>query len=95
MDIIYNTRVAKVLITGKSQFKALKCEMPLIEFDTIYINQAIICFRSKTFLSFINIIKVDILDIIANFYIVITFIPFLFILKNIDILNIYLNNIIN
>lgn len=69
--------------------------MPSIELNIIYKNKTIIYFKSEIFLSFINIVKVNIPINAINFHIVNTFITFFLYLKNINRLNIYLNNIIN
>lgn len=90
-----NTEVAKVLIVSKNQFKVFQYKIPSIELNIIYTNKTIICFESKTFLSFINTIQINILVDIANFYVIDTFTPFFLYLKDINIFNIYLNNITN
>lgn len=68
--------------------------MPLIKLNTTRTNKATIYFENKIFLSFICIIRVDIPIGTVNFYVVDTPILFLFYLKDIDILRVYLNNII-
>lgn len=70
-------------------------EISEIELDTICANKAIICFENRLFLSSINIVQVFTSIGIANFYIVNSSISFLLYLKDIDIINIYLNNIIH
>ena len=69
--------------------------MPKIELDTIYANETTICFESGMPLSSIDIIQVFISVGITNFHVVDISTPFLLCLKDIDILSIYLNNIIN
>ena len=49
-----NTGVAKVLTTGKSQFKVLQYEMLEMKLDTTYANKATICFGSGMSLSSIG-----------------------------------------
>lgn len=55
--------------------------MLLIEFDTTYVNKTIIYFRNGIPLSFIGIIKIDILIGITNFYIIDTLNSFFLYLK--------------
>lgn len=66
-----------------------------IMLDTTPANKAIIFIESEISLNSINIIQVSILVSTTNFYIVDLFILFFLYLKNMDILSIYLNNIIN
>lgn len=74
-----NTRIAKVSIAGKSQFKTLQYEMLLIKLDITHVNKAIIYFGSRILLNSISIIQVDIQVGAANFYIIDTSTPFFFI----------------
>lgn len=90
-----DTNVAKVSIAGKSEFKALQCEMPKIKLDTTHVNKVIIYFKSKMPLISIGIVQVFIPIGISNFHIIDIFTSFFSCSKNIDILGIYLNNIIN
>lgn len=69
--------------------------MTLVKLDTTRANEATICFRNRIFLNFICIVRVDTSVATANFYVVDTLTSFLFYLKDIDILGVYLNNIIN
>lgn len=85
----------KVLTVGKSQFKALKREIPKIKLDITRANEAIICFGSGMLLSLIGTIQVFTPIDTTNFHIVDTLTLFLFYLKDIDTLSIYLNNITN
>lgn len=86
---------AKISIPEKSQFKILQYEIPEIELDITYINKANICFRSGIPLYLISKVQVNIpLDII-NFYVMDIPTLFLLCLKDMDILDIYLNNITN
>lgn len=94
-SIIPNTNDAKVLIERKSQFKALQYKMPEIKLDTTCINKATIGFESRISLSSIDKVQVFGLIGTTNFHIVNTPILFLFCLKNMDTLSIYLNNIAN
>lgn len=66
-----------------------------IELDITYTNKPTIYFGNKTLLNFITIVQINILVNITNFYIMDTSILFIFYLKNINILSIYLNNITN
>lgn len=66
-----------------------------IELDITYTNKSTIYFGNKTLLNFITIVQINILVNITNFYIMDTSILFIFYLKNINILSIYLNNITN
>lgn len=66
-----------------------------IELEIIYANKTTIYFKSKMLLNLIGTIQVFIPINITNFYIIDILIPFFFCLKNINILSIYLNNIIN
>ena len=93
--IMPDTGAAKVSTAGKSQFKALQCEMPEIELDTTCANEATICFGSGMPLSSIGTVQVFIPVGITNFHVVDTPTPFLLCLKDIDTLGIYLNNITN
>lgn len=70
-------------------------EIPEIELDITYTIKAIIFFESKMPLSLISTIHIHTSMDITNFYII--DIPILFSLcfKDINILGIYLNNIIN
>lgn len=94
-SIIPDISGAKVSTAEKSQFQALQYEILSVKLDTIYANKAILCFESKTSLSFIGTVRVDTLVGITNFYIIDTSILFFLYLKNMDILKVYLNNIIN
>lgn len=67
----------------------------LIELDITYVNKAAIFFKNGIPLSFIGTIEIDTLVGITNFYVVDTSTLFFLYLKKIDILDIYLNNIIN
>lgn len=93
--IILDTSVVKVSIAEKSQFKTLQYEMPKIKLDITCTNRTIICLESKMPLSSISIVQVLTPIGTTNFYIVDILILFLFCLKNMDTLSIYLNNIIN
>lgn len=90
-----NTGSTKVLTAGKSLFKVLQREILLVKLDTTYANKATINFESKTPLSFINIIRVDISVGTANFNIINALIPFLLDLKDINILMVYPKKITN
>lgn len=90
-----DTGVAKVSTAGKSQFKALQCEMSLVKLDITCANKATICFGSGIPLSSIDTVQVDTPVGTANFHIVDTLIPFLHCFKNMDTYGVYLNNIIN
>ncbi len=93
--IITNTGSAKVSIVGKSQFKALQHEMSEIELDTTFANEATICFGSRLLLSLIDTIQVFTPVGTSNFHVIDIFTLFLFCLKDMDRLGIYLNNITN
>lgn len=93
--IMSNTGAAKVFTARKNQFKALQFEILKIELDTIRANETTICFKSGISLSSISIVQVFILVDTTNFYVINTPISFLLCLKNMDILDIYLNNITN
>lgn len=69
--------------------------MLLIKLNIIYANKAIICFKNRISLSYLNTIRVSTLVDMANFYIIDIFTLFLFYLKNMDILGVYLKNITN
>ena len=69
--------------------------MPEIELNTTNANEAIIYFGSGMPLSSIGIVQVFTLINTTSFNIVNKFILFFFYLKNMDIFDIYLNNIIN
>lgn len=90
-----NISTVKVSTAGKTQFKALQYEMSLAKLDTTCANEAIIYFRNGILLSLIGTIRVDILVGMANFHVVNTSNPFLLCLKNINTLEVYLNNITN
>lgn len=66
-----------------------------VKLNTTFINKTIICFESRTFLSYISTVRVDILIGMANFYIVNTFTLFFLCLKDMNIFGVYLNNITN
>lgn len=70
-------------------------KIPSIKLNTIYTNEATTCFKSKISLSFINIVQIDVLVDTSNFYIMDIAILFLFYLKDMNTLSIYLNNITN
>lgn len=65
-NIVPDIRAAKFLIAGKSQFKVLQLEIPLIKLHITYANNSIICFRSGTLLSSISTVHVDTLVGIVN-----------------------------
>ena len=90
-----DTGAATVSTAGKSQFKALQCEMPEIELDTTRTNEATIGFGSGMPLSSIGIVQLLTPIGTANFHVVDIPTPILLCLKDIDTLNIYLNNITN
>lgn len=69
--------------------------MPKIKLDIIYTNEATICFGNKISLNLFGIIQVYTFVGTINSYIMKTIIPILLCLKDMDILSIYLNNIIN
>lgn len=69
--------------------------MPEIERDITHANKANICFKNRLSLRSISTIQVFILACTINFYVVNIFISFFFYLKDIDIFNIYSNNITN
>lgn len=69
--------------------------MPEIKLDITHVNKATICFKSGMLLSSIDIVQVFISINITNFYIVNILILFFFCLKDINRLDLYLNNIIN
>ena len=94
-SIMSDTGVTKVSIAGKSQFKALEHKMPKIEPDTTHANKATIYFGSELPLSSIGIVQIIISISTANFHDINTPIFFLFYLKDMDTLGIYLNNITN
>ena len=94
-DIIPDISIAKVSIAGKSQFKAVQCEMPDIKLDITRANEATICFGNRMPLSSISTVQVFTFGGTINFYVVDTPTPFLFYLKDMDTLGIYLNNITN
>ena len=93
--IMPDTSAAKVSTVEKSQFMALQHKMPEIELDTTRANKATICFGSRMPLSSIGTIQVFTPISTTNFYVVDTPTPFLFCLKDMDTLGIYLNNITN
>lgn len=70
-------------------------KIPEIKLETTCANGAIIYFKSKMFLSLINIVQVFIFMSITNFHVVDILTLFFYYLKDINILGIYLNNIIN
>lgn len=69
--------------------------MSKIELDITYASKTIICFEIEISLSLISIIQVFIFVNSINFHIINIFTPFFFYLKDINIFDIYLNNIIN
>ena len=69
--------------------------MPEIKLDTTHANKATICFGSQMLLSLIGIVQVSIPIDTTNFYVINIPTLFLFYLKDIDTLGIYLNNITN
>lgn len=73
----------------------MQCEMLGIELNITCTNKVIICFKSGIPLNSIGIIQVFISISTTNFHIVDILTSFFRYLKNLDILSIYLNNIIN
>lgn len=94
-SIIYNNSTIKVSATGKSQFKALQYEIPKIKLDETRTIKDTIYFKSRMSLSSIGIIQICTLVGTVKIYVVDISIPFFLYLKDINILGIYLNNIIN
>ena len=90
-----DTSAAKVSTARISQFKALQCEIPEIELDITHANETTICFGSRMPLSSIGIVQVFTPFGTTNFHIVDTCTPFFLCFKDIDTLDIYLNNITN
>lgn len=90
-----DTSITKVSISWKSQFKALQHKMLEIELDRTSVNEITICFGSRLPLSSIDTVQVLTPVCTANFHVVDSQIPFLLCLKDMDILGIYFNNIIN
>lgn len=93
--IILEISTIKVLTVEKIQFKALHHKMPEIELNITYTIKASICFGSRKLLSLIGIVQIFTLVNITNFYNVNISTPFFLCLKKINILSIYLNNMIN
>ncbi len=93
--IMPDTGDAKVSTARKSQFKALQREMLEIELDTTRTNEATIYFGSGLPLSSIGTVQVLTPVGTTNFHVVDIPTLFLLCLKDIDTLDIYLNNITN
>ena len=72
----------------------MQCEILEIKLDTIYTNEITIYFRSGIFLSSIDTVQVFTLIGITNFH-VINILSRFFLIKDMDIINIYLNNTTN
>lgn len=66
-----------------------------IEVDITYVNNATICFKNRIALNLINIIQVITLIGTTKFHVVDIFTSFFLYIKDMDTLNIYLNNITN